>query len=577
MKMNINKKIASLLLLGILSAGSWSCKKMLDVPTEDKLDSVNAFKTVSDADAAVIGIYGQFLGLEKLYVLQNELRGDLVDVTSRSSADLQELSSHTETKNNQYVDPRPYYQVIVNCNDVLKNFKMMVDDRRMSVDDYNKRYSDIATLRSWIYLHLGIQYGSIPYITDAIETVDDLKNLANYPKTPFDQLLDKLITFNESLPYKEAYAYPTGTSLLVTIDGNYTQKLFASKAFLLGDLYLWKGNYIKAAENYAKLMNAENGNANDNFRFNFYKINNSGDVAYANLAVLFSRSGQDASSLINSLDAGWRAIFALPTTSSPWSTEWLWAMPYNTAFKPVNPMIDLCSPLKSYQIKPSQAIKDLWNSQVTTSGVPFDPRSKLSFNASAMGDEITKLTDNGGKWGIYRAPLLHLRFSEAANRDGQTKLGWALLNTGIRNTYYVGTITAGAQAPVSVAELNTMITPYPQTSPYYFDARKNNDVSGTWYRNCGIRGRAVVNSIDVSYQTDMIGLEGKLIDEAALELAFEGNRWPDLVRIARRQNNPAFLADRIYQKLLKAGNPNASLTRQKLMDPVNWYLPFDWK
>ena len=200
--MNLNKKIASLLLLGILSAGSWSCKKMLDVPTEDKLDSVNAFKTVSDADAAVIGIYGQFLGLEKLYILQNELRGDLMDVTSRSSTDLQELSSHTETKNNQYVDPRPYYQVIVNCNDVLKNFKMMVDDRRMSVDDYNKRYSDIATLRSWIYLHLGIQYGSVPYITDAIETVDDLKNLANYPKTPFDQLLDKLIAFNESLPYK---------------------------------------------------------------------------------------------------------------------------------------------------------------------------------------------------------------------------------------------------------------------------------------------------------------------------------------------------------------------------------------
>jgi len=575
--MNLNKKIASLLLLGILSAGSWSCKKMLDVPTEDKLDSVNAFKTVSDADAAVVGIYGQFLGLEKLYILQNELRGDLMDVTSRSSTDLQELSTHTETKNNQYADPRPYYQVIVNCNDVLKNFKMMVDDRRMSVDDYNKRYSDIATLRSWIYLHLGIQYGSVPYITDAIETVDDLKNLANYPKTPFDQLLDKLIAFNESLPYKEAYAYPTGTSLLVTIDGNYTQKLFASKAFLLGDLYLWKGNYIKAAENYAKLMNAENGNANDNFRFNFYKINNSGDVAYANLAVLFSRSGQDASSLINSLDAGWRAIFALPTTSSPWSTEWLWAMPYNTAFKPVNPMIDLCSPLKSYQIKPSQAIKDLWNSQITYGGVPFDPRSKLSFNASAMGDEITKLTDNGGKWGIYRASLLHLRFSEAANRDGQTKLGWALLNTGIRNTYYVGTITAGAQAPVSVAELNTMITPYPQTSPYYFDARKNNDVSGTWYRNCGIRGRAAVNATDISYQTDMIGLEGKLIDEAALELAFEGNRWPDLVRIARRQNNPAFLADRIYQKLLKAGNPNASLTRQKLMDPANWYLPFDWK
>lgn len=75
----------------------------------------------------------------------------------------------------------------------------------------------------------------------------------------------------------------------------------------------------------------------------------------------------------------------------------------------------------------------------------------------------------------------------------------------------------------------------------------------------------------------MLGLEGKIIDEDALELAFEGNRWPDLVRVARRQNNPAFLAERVYQKLLKAGDPNATTTRAKLMDPANWYLPFDWK
>ncbi|KLT67412.1 RagB/SusD family nutrient uptake outer membrane protein [Pedobacter sp. BMA] len=575
MKINFNKNIAALCLLGVLSAGQWSCKKMLDVPAEDKLDSANSFKTVSDADAAVIGIYGQFQGLEKLYVLQNELRGDLMDVTSRSTADLQELSSHTETKNNPYVDPRPYYQVIVNCNDVLKNFDAMKASLRMSVDDYNKRYSDIASLRSWIYLQLGIQYGSVPYITDSFKAVEDLNNLNTYPKISFDQLLDRLIALNESLPYKEPYAYPAGSSLLVTIDGNYTQKLFMSKAFLLGDLYLWKGNYLKAAENYAKLMNAENTNTNDNVRFNFYKINNFVDAVYSNLAVQFTRS-QDDSSLLNSADAGWRGIFGLPTTLSAWSSEWFWAMPYGSTFKPVNPMIDLCSPLKSYQIRPSQAVKDLWTSQRGNNGIPYDSRSKLSFTASAMGDAITKFTDNGGKWGIYRAALLHLRFSEAANRDGQTKLGWAFLNIGLNRTYYVGTFVAGAMSPATVAELNTMITPYPQSSPYYFDARKNNDVSGTWYRSIGIRGRAVLNPIDVSFQTDMIGLEGKLIEEAALELAFEGNRWPDLLRIARRQNNPAFLADKIYQKLLKAGNPNASAVREKLMDPANWYLPFDW-
>ncbi len=575
MKMNLNKKIAGLMVIGFLSVGSWSCKKMLDIPTEDKLDQVNAYRNVSDADAAVLGIYGQFFGLHKLYILQNELRADLMDATSNASAELKQLSNHTATKANPYVDPRPYYQVIINCNDALKNFDAMKTDRRMSVDDYNKHYADIGALRTWIYLQVGIQYGSVPYITEALETVDDLKALANYPKLTFDQLLDKLIAYTESLPYKEVYGYPTGNPLLVTIDGNYTGRMFVTKPFLLGDLYLWKGNYIKAAENYSKTLKAEDNAVNDNVRFNYYKLTTNTD-AYTNLGMQYTRY-QDESSLVNSLDIGWRAIFGLATTNSSWSGEWLWALPYNPAFKPVNPMIALTSPLKDYQIKPSQVALDNWANQVQNSGIPYDARGKLSYTATLKGNQITKFTDNGGKWGIYRASMLHLRFAEAANRDGQTKLGWSFLNVGMRTTYYTGSFLAGAQSPISEAELNTMITPYPKESPYYFDARKNNDVSGTWYRQAGVRSKAGLKAIDISFQTDQLGLENKLIEEAALELAFEGNRWSDLVRIARRQNNPAFLADKIYQKLLKAGDPNAAATRSKLMDPANWYLPFDWK
>ena len=574
--MNLNKRIATFLILGTVAVGSWSCKKMLDVPIENNLDYTNAYKNVSDADAAVLGLYGQFQGLQKLYIMQNELRADLLDVTPRTNAELRDLSNHTTAKNNSYIDPRPYYQLIVNCNDVLKNFDKMNAERRMSVDDYNKHYSDIGALRTWIYLQLGIQYGSIPYITEALETVDELNGLANYPRISFDTLLDRLIAFTESLPYKEVYAYPTGTPIVATIDGNSTARFFITKPFLLGDLYLWKGNYFKASENYSKCMKAEDNNGNDNFRFNFYKINNSGDAVYGNLSVYYTRS-QDPSTLMNSPDGGWRGIFGLPTTLSAWNTEWFWALPYNPAFKPANPMIDLVSPTKSYQIKPSQAAKDNWARQTATNGIPNDARGRLSFSNGLGGEMITKFTDNGGKWGIYRTALLHLRFAEAANRDGQTKLGWAFLNIGLINTYYVGPYVAGVITPSNEAEQNTMITPYATNSPYYFDARKTNDISGTWYRNVGIRGRAGVVATDVALQNDMIGLENKLIDEAALELAFEGNRWPDLVRIARRQNNPAFLADRVYQKLLKSGNPNASTIRAKLMTPANWYLPFEWK
>ncbi|RZJ20604.1 MAG: RagB/SusD family nutrient uptake outer membrane protein [Acinetobacter sp.] len=585
--MNFNKKVVAIVVVALLATGSWSCKKEDNESPEDKLDLSNAYQNSTDADAAVIGIYGQFLGLHKTFTLQNELRADLVDVTTNADADLKALGNHTNIKGNSYADPRPYYTVILNCNDALKNFKIMVRDRKMSVDDYNKHYSDIGALRSYIYLQLGIQFGSIPYITEPIENVEDVKNLSNFPRITFDQLLDNLIAFTEALPYKEVYSYPTGNPLVVTIDGSSSQKIFICKPAILADLYLWKDNYVKAAENYIKILDIENNNSNINISFNTYKVGYYAGGAtydpYSDNAVRYSKS-QDESGLVT--DAGWRNIFTLANTISTYNTEWIWGMPYNSSYKPGNPMFELCSPqYGKYLIKPSQAVIDLWNAQRQYNGIPYDARGRLSYTTTASGPVITKLTDNsgiasafnkGGKWGLYRAGQLHLRYAEAANRDGKGKLGWALLNTGIASTFYVGTRSStGAPAPVSFDEINTMITPY--AAPFLLDARSNGDYKSPWYRNTGVRNRAGVTSLDASLQTDMLGLEGKLIDESALETAFEGNRWPDLVRIARRQNNPAFLADRVYQKLLKAGDPNASATRAKLMNPANWYLPFDWK
>jgi hypothetical protein len=69
-----------------------------------------------------------------------------------------------------------------------------------------------------------------------------------------------------------------------------------------------------------------------------------------------------------------------------------------------------------------------------------------------------------------------------------------------------------------------------------------------------------------------------IINEDALELAYEGERWPDLLRVAIRRNDPSFIADRIYNKLIKSGISAgaAGQARAKLM-AGNWFLPFNWE
>jgi hypothetical protein len=573
------KSIATIVSAFTLLFSFGSCQDYLDVQPQDKLSGDQVYRNVYDADAAVLGIYGKFMGLAEKYVVLNEMRADLMTTTRNSNPYLKELSLHNVSAANTYINPKQFYEVINNCNDALKNFDIMLADKKFTQSQYDQRYADIACIRAWIYLQLGIQYGTVPYITEPIETIDDVKNINKYPRLAFDQLLDKLVTSTEALTYKNIY--DSQSSLLVTVDGYDTRKFFINKECLLGDLELWKGNYLSSASHYKNVMEevpAGGANTLDNYRVKFPEV-----VTNDDLAVGYLRDYEtDATTLVNSNTKGWRSIFGRDRDVL-WNTEWIWSLPFDSDFAPANPFIAFFSKSAgNYLAKPSQRAIDLWNSnnQVfgAVFGYPYDARGqKFSYNMVGGDPVIMKYIykyeaannqfKRDGDWFLYRAAKLHLRYAEAANRDNQQKIAYALLNQGIRSAY-------------SPAVVPTDVTDIQQTKlgfPYDFDARMGDFPSfrAPWHRNTGIRGRARLQSVG-AIGDDMITTENNIIAEAALELAYEGNRWEDLVRIARRRNDPAFLADKIYDKLNKEGNAEAANVRAKLMNPNNWYLPFTW-
>jgi starch-binding outer membrane protein, SusD/RagB family len=580
--------IAALLLLTISS-----CKRSLDINPKSSVDISQAYRNVYDADAAVIGIYGKVMGLAKQYELWNELRGDLMDITYNSDQYLRQLSEHTVTADNPYINPRPFYDVILNCNDVLQNFNIMLQQNKFKVDEYNQRYSDVGAVRSWVYLQLAIHFGNIPYVTEPLAQVNDLRDATKFPLLPLKQVIDSLVAFNENLPFHDDY--PSGTNLQTNVDANPTAKFFINKNMLLGDLYLWQGQYDKAADYFKRVMMVNGPTGNTELWYNQYRISSFGTAS-----ITYSRA-QDFSTLDTT--GGWKAMFTRPVTDAAFNWEWIWVLPFDKNFSPQNPFTDLFSINGgSYLVKPAQQAIDYWNSQtqiytftggtstaaaVYADNFPFDSRGVLTYKMINGQPVIMKyiynyLGSNGqpldifnkqGQWYLARAAGLHLHFAEAANRAGKYKVAYALVNKGIGFTYDP---IPGASQTRDVSNIQQTFLPY----PYDFDARLGDlpPYRNTWYRNIGIRGRANLKPVPVTNPADSLTqIENMIIQEDALELAYEGERWPDLLRVAIRRNDPAFLADKIYDKLRKSGLSAgaAAAARAKLMNK-DWFFPFNW-
>jgi hypothetical protein len=219
-------------------------------------------------------------------------------------------------------------------------------------------------------------------------------------------------------------------------------------------------------------------------------------------------------------------------------------------------------------VQPSQLLVDSFKTQIPAQGAPGDiyrglgapaaPGATLDTTSAGVyyinKYSINKEEPFSSDIVISRASDLHLMLAEALNRNGDSKKALIIMNAGFKSE---------------------------STKPADYNK---------WNRNVGIRGRVTLKPKlvpDSVYSTPgdttsaKILLEGDkrvqyvedlIMNERSLELAFEGKRWFDLVRIANRRNDPSYLANKVAAKFTDPTEKEA--VRQKLMIQSNWYIPF---
>jgi hypothetical protein len=241
---------------------------------------------------------------------------------------------------------------------------------------------------------------------------------------------------------------------------------------------------------------------------------------------------------------------------------------------------------------------------------------------------INKYTSDGISYMIpvYRKAQVYLNFAEAMNRAGHPEFAFAILKDGlcynnlpkyeqkdvIFTIYDADSTIIGkdtAQAWVWIAPEAT------SGGAYYIDANAMRNAQGVGYlnfsanrwdaNNSGIHARGCGETSgkrdtmytyarvlaaykaaghSLSTKADTIdAIEDCIVDEMALELSFEGYRFPELLRVSYHKtqagsDGAAWLADKIARRN-DDGSANYSSTAayqtlyQKLMNKSNWYLP----
>ena len=262
------KKIVSIFSVICLLCSSYSCSDMLDV------DNVRTpiLPTITDKTDSLFYAFGIMQAMQQLadqYVLQGELRGDLLDTTYYTDNHLRELASFKVSAENRYDSATVYYRVINNCNYYIKN-----RDTNLYTGAVNVAINEfvaIKAIRAWAYLQLVRNYRRVPYFTEPMTKISEINTSSNPNITWVDihGLVARLT--QDLLPYSGTSAAipPTGgmnTHETVAPNWESTKKSFSpSRCYIpvdviLGDLYLEVGNYDMAARCFVNYLTRVSSN-----------------------------------------------------------------------------------------------------------------------------------------------------------------------------------------------------------------------------------------------------------------------------------------------------------------------------
>jgi len=378
------RKTIIFLSLGMALLTLISCEKFFNPDSEVLLPEDENYSDYLSSRASVNGLYALMQDLMEAYVVNGELKGDMLVTSSKASGNLQQIYDRQFALDNPYLDILPFFTLIANANDVIQHLDITMEEGTSYDEDLHNMYAEAVIIRTWVYFYLSRNYTGVPYLTSdysasgAPASIEDW--LADNASTMVS--LDMLINDAE------------GVVDLLDPSGYTSTGFFnvASAHALIGEMYLWINDFDHAIE-----------------------------------ALMKSASSADYYRFILDSDlerARWQNIFKGDESAAD---EIMTKIVFSKGEKQENQFLDFFSSISANgsQLLPvSQAIENLQGSY----------RFDGTFQDNEEISKYTRSLDNPYSSDmpviLYRAADVHLMLAEAYNRKGEIELALDLVNDG---------------------------------------------------------------------------------------------------------------------------------------------------
>ena len=544
-KRSLYAKLISLSFIIYTLSFSVACSDFLQIEPQEIIVLDKYWNEEADVEGVVAGCYSsmQSQSVVGRMMVWGEFRSDNIVGGKNFENNVQIANIFKENINasNTYAKWGDFYNVINRCNTVLKYAPQVAErDPAYTPSKLNATIAEVSALRDLMYFYLIRTFRDVPFVTEPY--LNDSQEM-QVPAAPFDSVLTVLIEDLEAKQQLAVRRYPVSQTYYQ--HGRITQDAIHA---LLADMYLWKQDYQNAVKYADMVIDA---------KLDEYK-----------------ETQQRLNTQLSTLNS--QLIDGFPLISDSYATTNYYGNAFEEIFGQGNSRESIFELIfmNDDDMLANQAVSDFYGNATTFPGLvrPADFIGTdvsdetfsifLSKYDSRFYENLQPVQGQSNTYGInkYAFPQSMVNMGKAepeanygtAYADGKCHSNWVIYRLS-------DVMLIKAEALVEMAS-DEDITSLQEAFAIVNAINKRS--------NCDKEKK----DLDWNAYSSKSLMRALVLEERQRELMFEGKRWYDLVRRARRDSTTDYLVGVVARKGSSGSAISSKLSR---MDAIYWPYHID--